>query len=38
MRVMVLVKATEESEAGQLPSQRLLEEMGPTTRSWSRPG
>jgi hypothetical protein len=27
MRVMVLIKATEQSEAGQLPSQRLLEEM-----------
>jgi hypothetical protein len=28
MRVMVLVKATEESEAGQMPSQELLTEMG----------
>jgi hypothetical protein len=27
MRVMVLIKASEQSEAGQLPSQRLLEEM-----------
>jgi hypothetical protein len=27
MRVIVLIKATEQSEAGQLPSQRLLEEM-----------
>ena len=28
MRVMVLVKATKESEAGQLPDPKLLEEMG----------
>ena len=28
MRVMVLVKATEESEAGAMPSSELLEEMG----------
>jgi hypothetical protein len=28
MRVMVLVKATEESEAGQMPSQELLTQMG----------
>ena len=28
MRVMVLVKATPESEAGQMPSQQLLSEMG----------
>ncbi len=27
MRVMVLVKATEQSEAGELPSQELLEQM-----------
>jgi hypothetical protein len=27
MRVMVLVKATEESEAGQMPSQELLSQM-----------
>jgi hypothetical protein len=27
MRVMVLVKATEESEAGEMPSERLLSEM-----------
>src|SRR5918997_1512157 len=27
MRVMVLIKATERSEAGELPSQELLEEM-----------
>src|SRR5690242_20507436 len=28
MRVMVLVKATKESEAGVMPSQKLLSEMG----------
>jgi hypothetical protein len=28
MRFMVLVKASEESEAGEMPSQELLEEMG----------
>ncbi len=28
MRVMVLIKATEESEAGTLPSTELLEQMG----------
>src|SRR2546423_5892346 len=28
MRVMVLVKATKESEAGEMPSQELLSEMG----------
>jgi hypothetical protein len=28
MRVMVIVKASEESEAGQMPSQQLLAEMG----------
>jgi len=28
MRVMVMVKATEESEAGEMPSQELLTEMG----------
>jgi hypothetical protein len=28
MRFMVMVKATEESEAGQMPSQELLTEMG----------
>lgn len=27
MRVMVLIKATEQSEAGEMPSQELLEEM-----------
>ena len=28
MRVMVIVKASEESEAGQLPDQKILTEMG----------
>ncbi|HZN04869.1 MAG TPA: YciI family protein [Candidatus Polarisedimenticolia bacterium] len=28
MRVMVIVKATKNSEAGKMPSQKLLEEMG----------
>ena len=28
MKVMVIVKATKASEAGQMPSQRLLTEMG----------
>ena len=28
MRVMVIVKATKESEAGDMPSQKLLEDMG----------
>lgn len=28
MRVMVIVKASQESEAGQMPSQKLLAEMG----------
>src|SRR5438874_1621960 len=28
MRVMVIVKASKESEAGQMPSERLLTEMG----------
>ena len=28
MRVMVLIKATEDSEAGKMPSQELLEQMG----------
>ncbi len=28
MRVMVIVKASKQSEAGQMPSQQLLAEMG----------
>ncbi len=35
MRVMVLVKATEESEAGVMPSTELLDEHdAASTRSW----
>ena len=37
MRVMVIIKATPESEAGELPSTELLERWAPTTRSSSRP-
>ena len=33
MRVMVLIKATEQSEAGEMPSTELLEQMGLSTRS-----
>ena len=36
MRVLVIVKASKESEAGQMPSQQLLAAMGRSTRSWSR--
>lgn len=34
MRVMVIVKADKNSEAGVLPSKELLSEMGSTTKSW----
>jgi hypothetical protein len=34
MKVMVIVKASKASEAGELPSQQLLTEMGNSTRSW----
>ena len=34
MRVMVLVKATKDSEAGIMPSEELLTAMATTTRSW----
>ncbi len=37
MRVMVLVKATEDSEKGTMPTPALLEAMGNSTRSSSRP-
>ena len=36
MRVMVLVKATEESEAGEMPGEDLLARWPTSTRSWSR--
>jgi len=31
---MVIVKADKNSEAGVLPDEKLLTEMGNTTRSW----
>ena len=34
MRVMVIVKASNDSEAGVMPSTELLEAMGGTTRNW----
>ena len=34
MRFMVMVKANADSEAGVLPSEELLTEMGSSTRSW----
>lgn len=37
MRVMVIVKAAADSEAGVLPSEQMLAEIGPTTTSWSKP-
>jgi hypothetical protein len=38
MRVMVLVKATDDSEAGKLPSQELLERMGAFNEELARAG
>ncbi|MDQ3856188.1 MAG: YciI family protein, partial [Chloroflexota bacterium] len=38
MRVMVLVKASEESEAGVMPSQELLSEMGSYNEELARAG
>ena len=38
MRVMVMVKATPESEAGELPSERLLAEMGAYNEELVRAG
>jgi hypothetical protein len=38
MRVMVLVKASEESEAGAIPSQELLTEMGNYNEELSKAG
>ena len=34
MRFMVIVKANKESEAGVLPEQKILVEMGSITKSW----
>jgi len=30
----VIVKANKESEAGELPSEKMLAEMGSSTKSW----
>jgi hypothetical protein len=38
MRVMVLVKASEESEAGQMPSEEILAEMGKFNEELARAG
>ena len=38
MRVMVLVKATKESEAGEMPSTELLTEMGAYNEELVRAG
>lgn len=37
MRFMIIIKATKESEAGIMPSQQLLSEMGSSTRHSSKP-
>ena len=37
MRFMMIVKASPESEAGVMPSEEILREMGTTTRSLSGP-
>jgi len=37
MRVLVMVKATKESEAGVMPTQQLLTDMGNSTKNWSKP-
>ncbi len=38
MRVMVLVKATDDSEAGILPSTELIEAISHSTKRWQTPG
>jgi hypothetical protein len=38
MRVMVLVKANEESEAGEMPSEQMLAEMGAYNEELARAG
>jgi len=38
MRVMVIVKASKESEAGQMPSQELLEQMGKYNEQLAKAG
>ena len=37
MRVMVMVKATEDSEAGRMPTTELSRRWASSTRSWSTP-
>ena len=37
MRFMVIVKATEDSEAGVMPTAEQLADMGSFNESWSRP-
>ena len=34
MRVMVIVKASKESEAGQMPTEKILRRWANSTRSW----
>ena len=36
MRFMVLVKADKNTEAGALPDEKLLTEMGSSTKSWPK--
>src|ERR1700738_4655660 len=38
MRFMILIKASKESEAGVLPSEQLLTEMGQFNEEWVRAG
>jgi hypothetical protein len=37
MKVMVIVKATKESEAGMMPDEKVIAEMGKFKRSSSKP-
>jgi hypothetical protein len=37
MKFMVIVKASKESEAGELPTREMLTEMGSSTKSWRKP-
>jgi hypothetical protein len=34
MRVMVIVKADKDSEAGVMPTEKLLTDMANTTKNW----
>jgi len=36
MRFMVLVKANKDSEAGVLPDEKILTDMGSSTSSWRK--